>query len=372
MQKVERGMILVIVGLLAASCTSTVPTMTPAVPATTPTMPLITVETKAPSLLQDWSQSDMPLPTPVPSFTPTFVPTMTSTPQPPLVAHEWYPRNVLVLSWESSGYVEGGGYNVASFPPSFVLFYDGRLYITDFETEEGNYRRRIQFVQLKRQQICALLNTIDQTGFFDYDTSSYKPPSTARGGPSTNIHVNAWQRKGGNFDDLFYYLSYELTGEYLPGAPEITPALRNTYFLLSGYKPAGLVEYQPERVAVWVYENVSNKNDLESFASAWPLSMPRLADIYSQTKPPDNAPMGRYIIYQGDLAGKFYELVRNLNTTGIYTEGDHQYSVYVQILLPSEFPVEGLIYSFTVEPGPQVTIQCVPDDGLVPIPIPTP
>lgn len=45
--------------------------------------------------------------------------------------------------------------------------------------------------QLAHQEICALLNTLDQVGFLDYDHSVYMDPMDGAG--STIIYVNAWK-----------------------------------------------------------------------------------------------------------------------------------------------------------------------------------
>jgi len=105
--------------------------------------------------------------------TPTLTASLTSTLLPQLIAHKWQPKSVLV-KLESGG---GDGCCVYSYPPAFVLYANGRLIVNRRFEENGEERTQLLTKVFPRQELCSVLNTIDQTGYLYYDPSSYHPQS---------------------------------------------------------------------------------------------------------------------------------------------------------------------------------------------------
>jgi hypothetical protein len=341
--------------LVSACATTVVPSPTAVfiqTPSQTP-LPTRTLHvTKTPRATQ---RPPRPLP---PS--PTITPTGTITPQPPLEAHTWTPERVLI----SLGGIGGdGGYRVVDLP-GYILFSDGRLFMSGIEEENGIWVRRIRYAQLGRSGACKLLNTIDQNGFFDYDPSAYIRPQTD-GGPSTIITINAWRKNSGTFYDL-QHLRISIHG------PDLNPpALQNTADLLFWYEPPKMQVYEPDRVAVWIYENLEWREDNKNIEREWTLDVPKLADLHLMTGSAIDDSNGQYVIYQGDIARNIYRYLADTDISGVFTEGDHQYTIYVQVLLPYQLPRRNSNISvFEDLPSQHPEMTCYPSDGILPIPTP--
>jgi hypothetical protein len=169
------------------------------------TRPYVAPETQEPVIVRTETQAVTS------AVSPTSSPTRTSTPQPPLVEHEWQPEWVLLSFNFTSG--DGGGDLRPPLAPKFILYADGNLFVERF-LEKGS-----QFLvkKLERKEICQTLNTLDQIGFLDYDPSSYEfigggPYVMGAGGVS--IEVNSWKSHNGNYYILSRSLYDELTGKY--------------------------------------------------------------------------------------------------------------------------------------------------------------
>ncbi|MFZ5857435.1 MAG: hypothetical protein ACOYZ6_11440 [Chloroflexota bacterium] len=307
-----------------------------------------------------WKSFPTQTPYPTWTVTSTITQTGTPTPQPPLVAHTWTPERVLI----SLGGIGGdGGYRVVDLP-GYILFSDGRLFTSEIEEENGVWVRRIRYAQLGRSGACKLLNTIDQNGFFDYDPATYQKPQSD-GGPSTIITVNAWRRKSGTFYNL-QHLRMSLEGPDLN-----SPALKNTADLLFWYEPPDLQEYEPDRVAVWIYENLKWKEDYKNLEREWTLKVPKLVDLHLMTGSAIDDWNEQYVIYQGDIAKNVYRYLADTDISGIFSEGDHQYTIFVQVLLPYQLPRRNSNISvFEDLPLSHPDMTCYPSDGILPIPTP--
>lgn len=322
--------------------------------------------THQPSFTPTRSWKSFPTQTPYPTWTvtSTITPTGTATPQPPLEAHTWNPERVLISLGVKGG---DGWYRVVDLP-GYTLFSDGRLFLSGIETENGIRVRKIRFAQLGRSGACKLLNTIDQNGFFDYDPSTYQEPGSDGGG-STIITVNAWRQKNGTFYDLGNALD-NLDEVW---SPKNTPALVNTASLLFWYEPSELQEYEPDRVAIWIYENIRWKEDNKNVEREWTLTIPRLADLHAQTGSAMDDWNGQYMIYQGDVAKSIYRYLADTDISGVFTEGDYQYTIFVQVLLPYQLPrinANTSVSVFEDLPIRHPDMSCYISDGILPIPTP--
>lgn len=323
--------------------------------------------TRRPTFTPRPTKTPWPTRTLSPTRTPTltFTPTFTSTPQPPLIPHSWQPEGVLVVL---DGIGGDGGYRNVSYPPGFVLFFDGRLYFTSRYKENNDWKWKFQYTQLGRKGTCQLLNTIDQNGFLDYDPLTYETPQSD-GGPSTIITVNAWKRVSGTFYDLDHLVN----GLYVNS--HAAPVLSNTFNLLSWYEPTSAQKYEPDRIAVWIYENIWSKEDNKDLEQEWTLSTPRLAEIHSLTGSAIEKSNGQYIIYRSDIARNIFNDLENWNYRGIFVENGRQYTVFAQVLLPyqltNNLPEErGFLSMFSGFPDRRPTLNCYQSDGLLPIPTP--
>ncbi len=149
-------------------------------------------------------------PTRTPTPTPTVTPTPTPLPVAPLVAHDWTTEPVLLRF----GQIGGDGADPLDYSlPSLILYSDGTLIYRQWaESSDGAGRLQLWQVDLDRQKICALLNTIDQAGFFDYDPKTYVPEGqylSFDGSSSTVIEVNAWRSKHISLYGLWVFLNDE-------------------------------------------------------------------------------------------------------------------------------------------------------------------
>ncbi len=172
-----------------------------------------------------------------PSFTAPPVPPM-ATPMATLSlgSHRWKAPPVLVELNTKTCRDACIGLEFSTVP-DWILYADGRLIADLWLPEEHEFQ--LQERQLSRTEICALLNTIGQTGFLDYDFAPYLHQAEQAGTGMSSlvlIEVNAWQNQR-----LRTYDHYgdEFAHESVP------PALRATYSLLANYDLGNLTIYQP-------------------------------------------------------------------------------------------------------------------------------
>jgi hypothetical protein len=240
----------------------------------------------------------------------------------------------------------------------------------------NGWREQILVQRLERRETCALLNSIDRTGFFDYDPTTYSQNDASfivDGFDVRYIEVDAWRSKYvalyalGTFvrEDFSWYV--QKPG--WPSLPTILPALRDAYLLLSTYRPQGLQIYEPERMVIWVDSRKQARN-----GPLWPLTSPTLAELFAQSANEQNWPgSGKAIVLEGAVASDVYEaLNQSFSSAGdTFMEGNYIYQIYARPLLPYEAPpAEGESYSDIPAPEfpePAFTISCQPSDGLIEI-----
>ncbi len=298
---------------------------------------------------------------------PRLIPTrvqisLTPSPVPRLSAHEWKPDWVLV---SVSG---GGGDGCCTYPspPRFILYADGQVIIDGAMT-----------TQLDRKSRCAILNTLDQIGFLDYDDSTYPPPAgyyLTDGAGSSIFRVNAWRSNTARAYGLGTFLTeYDpaIWGED-PGFPTILPAIRDTYWLFKSFQPTNLKRYEPKKVAVFAGSPVDEPASLN-----WPLQEPTLADVSRESAGKNGWPE-KPVVLKGEAARKLSDVYDQSNpdpNSGFMVNEDGlTYPVFIRPLLPLEEPPSLNSYTSQIPyPGaPQYpkSLSCFPSDGVLPIPTP--
>jgi hypothetical protein len=295
----------------------------------------------------------------------TTVPTITSTPVPTLIPHNWTP-NTLLVYLDRKG---GDGCCEFPSPPGLVLYSDGQLFIYTWIEDQTP---QLLTKTLSKSEICYLLNSIDQTGFFDYDESSYLFDRFDRpidrfpidGSDSTFIVVNAWRSKSVNLYALSSFIWYEeyfvnFPKEMSAQPPTILPALKNAFLLLSTYSLENLTPYQPNLLELWI----SPIDSTDSFLT-WPLDSPSLSDLINNSQQ-DDFFEARRIVIEKESANQVFALFHNSIEGQIFSDGKNTVFIYPFPLLPYSFD-SNLFFSTDFQPTPIPSgISCKPSDGML-------
>ncbi len=308
--------------------------------------------------------------TPSPAPTATSKPTYTPTPKPvpPLVAHEWTTEPILLRF----GQIGGDGADPLDYSlPSLILYSDGRLIFRQWEkSNQDDLRVKLWEVDLSRQEICALLNTIDQTGFFDYDPSTYLPEGTYlpfEGASNTVIEVHAWRSKQISLNGLWVFLGDEpsMAGAIVFGDPShgtmpyIPAALQNTYKVLSHFKPDNATTYQPNRLAIRI-----GYPEVYAHGVSWPLTSTELIDLYNRSNSGQDL-----VITKGAESAAIYQVFDNTMDGRMFEDGTHTFFVAVRPLLPYERISFNYSYNPIDAPADfKKPMNCEPADGVLPVP----
>lgn len=359
--------IVVIISLLV-NCVSTsqeiafINTATPDFPATREARKIHAATWLADSTLTQEATERTPPPTKTPSLTPTITltvgpsptPTLTLVPTivPPLIAHTWQPDHVLVEMWHSAG---DGGFS-AKYPPDIILYANGQLILSG---DVGDFTYEPMTKILSRPETCALLNTIDQIGYFDYDDSTYD--TGWDGGSITYIFVSTWRLNTSRnmmLWQLVYCYPYMETCEFTNSDLVILPAIRNTYLLLENYHVTGLQPYESDSLYVWLM----GSRMFTATPLPWPLESLSLAELVKMQNPDA---VYQPIMLEGEIISEWGSMVPN----GVYYEGDLSLAVYSRPSWPMEYnSTWGLDIPDPSIPPPGFTLSCSPDDGILPIP----
>jgi hypothetical protein len=308
---------------------------------------------------------------------------LTSTPQPPLEVHEWYPDRVLVYYQGTGG--DGGDFltNLTRQLPLLILYSDGTLIKTISINLPDEDRYEIIMRKLDRQGICQFLNTFDQIGYLDYDPSSYKVvfgKNVPMGMGGTLISVDAWKSTDGYFYGLGYFMQadYSVSTILSNDSPALLPALHDAFTFLSEYSKDNFVIYSPEHLGIWVYR----LSDLEKYGfkdnrsprGLWPLKSPSLASIFNIAGSNAEKNLQQYYVLDKEDANSVYDFFGDsFSDSGeIVVEDNVAYLVFARPLLPYEKPELGA--SLIPTPGAtkaNTKLICYPSDGVLPIPAST-
>jgi len=363
--------------LVLAGCQTT-PVPTETRPVQTPTLSRTPYSTFTPR----------PSRTPVLSATPfpTFTVSPTSTTQPPLQINTWQPETVLISFYETYG--DGGADYPFTLKPSFLLLADGRLFVSRYDSETGEYS--ILTRQLDRKGICQHLNTLDQIGYLDYDPATYQfvgGSPIIKGGPGNIITVNAWKLLKESYYELSTYMGggrFDLSSDLDPndpaGRPVVLPALRDAYYFLNYYPTTDLQKYDPAELAVRIYQANKPSGDYPVTLSKWPLQKPSLADLFAEGGSSLSDNIYRALVLKGMTAQTVYDaLGKYPSVSGYFYENkngvEQYYHLSVDVLLPYEADdTDDMHLAQIPAPGtekPKFTLTCYPSDGILPIPTPS-
>jgi len=260
------------------------------------------------------------------------------------------------------------------------------LFVTQYFLVGDYYKTQVLVKKLSREEICQHLNTLDQIGYLDYDSSNYtfvgdEPDSI--GGPSINIVANAWRSKSDRYYDLGYYLRDDVIQESYgqKGYPIISPALRDAYYFLHEYPTDGFEVYRPDRLGVWISPvKEIFINTLGVQVENWKFKKMSLIVSINNAEFLSDNDYQKFIILNGRDAQLLYDYFGNLIGTDYFfiedsKGGKNYYEVLVRPLLPYEKPGEySTGYMSTIPapdaPKPNFKLTCYPSDGTLPIPTP--
>ena len=310
--------------------------------------------------------------TPTSTLVPTQTPWPTATPLPisPLITHTWQAGPVLVQYASEFGDV--GPYDI--HVPT-TLYTDGTIITWRRESEH----LEIMQGKLSHKEVCAFLNTIDQTGFFNLAQQNwmqntyqaeYDGYAVGEGAISSVIDVRVWVTQTVGFyglDTLLDVLKDEpnsVKDRYVPRA------IRAVYALRDYLQAKPLKRYVPDRLLLIVnsYGQWTEGKDWPK----WPLSAP-LSTLISPT-----------ILYEGQLvqhaiegtqaASLYQNYYQQLHYSGGvgFNENGIAYNVVAFPLLPMESFYGRTHYELTLPssdiPITTTTLTCYPADGVLPIP----
>jgi hypothetical protein len=321
------------------------------------------------------SETGLPSPdlTPFPSIT-IISPTINSTASPtPLIdlvsgVRRWMPEPILI----QAGTIHDLKRDPFDRDTSFVLYGNGNLIQKHCTAADCEYTS----AQLNPKQICGLLNTIAYYEFFDYDPAGYRTPLA--GGEITFIDVAAWQNQHIALYQLRdwledpKWLDRRLDCEGCRKAPEIEPALSQTYRLLAGYTILGTTTYQPTSLALWLSEP-----ELAGEPVAWSLGTPSLGRLAGAAKcqSPDQYQAVVLTGSEAESVASYINQVIHQGLSPIFSEGSLVYQISTRWLLPYE-QAAGCGESTNQFPSADIPLAneimtCRISDGFIPTPTST-
>jgi hypothetical protein len=271
---------------------------------------------------------------------------------PTLVAHKINQSEALVVLESYGG--DSACYNIPRLP-ELILFPDGELFTDRFSYEQQVFL--IQTTRLSRQETCQLLNSIDQSGFFDYDPATYTfdplAGNTVFGLDTTRISVQAWRSNSVDLYGLDDFID-DCQGCDPSSFPVLLSSIYKTYRLLADFHPANLDVSRTDRVGVWSFGFGPDEP-----AIPWPFPSISLALASANWDQKWYDPL---LILQGKDAEAVFEYILQANPICgdvVVSEAGKSYGLSVRHLLPYEYPTT---------PRPPVTLSCSPADGWIEVP----
>ena len=345
-----------------AASSASPPATLPAATATSPAPFVAAAPTSAPAA------ATLPPPTLEPSPTATLPPSPTPL---ALQAHEWLAGPVL-LRYDIDCTDFCGGETFSHYP-RLILYSDGRLITVDYQG-----RTLLKEARLTREQMCAVLNSFDATGLFDYDLSAFYEADDAFPRLSSGAHasITVWNEAAiplGRMADF-------RPGSYLGGQVVLNPPLLLGYHLIERLAEVrGEAPYVPSELAVRVF-TVAPDDDPAACcfameAGEWPVTAVRLADLVAQGTPRENDPRQVFTTVSGpaveQLLAAFGDDPLSETSPLAFQEDGQRYVVAIRALLPYESLASlGYPTHSSIIPGPDVAatqtpLSCTPDDGVV-------
>jgi hypothetical protein len=281
-------------------------------------------------------------------------PTLDSTPASPLT-RTWEVGPVLL---EFKTLFEDSAPFGVSRTPDLILYSDGRLVV---RTNAG-----FRAAQLSRQEICTLLNTIDQVGFYDFDMAPYheQMDELPLGIASTTvIEVNAWKQRA--------VVAMALRDIVDDSTFQVPSPLRSVYLLLSDYRPADLQPYQYDQLALTIHQPLPDSP--YKTETRWPLSSPSLGELFERAEQANikNREGGFGLLLEGETAASVYQAIRQIPGRGFVEDGE-MYIVAARPLWPYESLESAVSYEAEIpSPGVEtrtIALTCYDADGVLEIP----
>ena len=226
-----------------------------------------------------------------------------------------------------------------------ILYADGRLLL------------QWQATYLTRQEMCQLLNTINQTGFFEVDLSAYKEHIDQLfyyETPFTRIDVFTWQTREINNVNWDFITKHGV---------DIPAPVQMVYHLLDNYRPDNMTPYQAEQVVLSISDTPFNPQN----PVKWPSEIPSLQSLYDQATVPHNENHRFALLIDPAIRSKIPS-----SESGHYIQDGVIYQLFTRGLLPyqsventvswgGKFPSSDIPYD-----GQSMT--CHPTDGMLEIP----
>ena len=224
--------------------------------------------------------------------------------------------------------------------PSVVLYADGRIMAVenDWSLASNVWHGTIKETHIPPDEVCSLLTTIDESGFFDFKQSDYVPPDVMDDG-NTSIIVNVWRS-----NSIGAYAFESVTNH--------PAALATPYGLLSSYKALATTSYQMERAVLLVVKRqVARRLD---DAYAWPATLPPLKKLVQN---PDESSM---VVLTGQNMQDAYQFLDKIPFLALVREDGIQYQVVLRPLLPLELSTmaEGWSPPHVFAESPKVDLTC--------------
>ena len=233
--------------------------------------------------------------------------------------------------------------------PDLILYADGQLIVRD----KGN----ILTSRLPHEEVCRLLNAIESTGFFDVEMEPYHMQVDAQGlgiTSVTRIEVNAWRHRSVAADAL----------RSLIDDPDVKvpPALRETYRLLSNYRPPDLHPYRDAPIALAIYPCPA-EHPCETEVM-WPLKSPTLSTLSERAKRTgiENREWGVGVLLDGEEATTLLQAIAP-PASGTFVEDGLTYRLSARPALPYESLESAMAYEAEIPSpgidGDRVQLECV-------------
>ncbi|MFT3895800.1 MAG: hypothetical protein QM730_29630 [Anaerolineales bacterium] len=296
----------------------------------------------------------------IPSKTSTYVPTFTAKSFPPLVSHDFKPSPILATySNVSEGFCDSV---CPAYPVPFVLFGDGNLFIFNEAEINGHYEDRFLHKKLDRSETCRFLNTIDQVGFFDFNSSSYAAPKIYDA-YTWRIEIYAWRTKDVSLYGLgelldIVNLDHSSSDQTIPAS-----ALR-AFNLLYNYPTDGLDTYIPNLLVIWVWKSSYDYPDVRE----WKMDDISLKKLYEKGGSAYET-LPHPIFLDGSDAKNIYAMFDNFDYHGDVTQAGERYRVYIRPVLPFEKITKDGAWLKPDEQRMNLpnNLHCSPLDGTMPI-----
>ncbi len=227
-----------------------------------------------------------------------------------------------------------------NFPADLVLYEDGRLIVTAYSNT--SHVNLMQERHIGQSDICAIVNDIRATGFFDFDNRRFEAVSQNFNPhgyvlPKT-LEVAADQHRTLAFDSHYFLRMNEIAKSDITPYSWITVTQIVTALSVSkDYRP-----YQPNQTLAWIFEQKPNEFSPLGFSSE-PIiaSIPGVDFITKVQQRFGNQLAQGTILFTGQSAAQLFAAFDYgaLNNKTYVIDG-RKFNISVRALLPDEVAIE--------------------------------